>query len=121
MAPRANTGSVVVKVTRVHPFRLHLLQRGVREYAAAKELGVTREWLSAVLNDKADASEELYRDMVKFAKGAVTLKELSAFRKASQHRRRRLVEIPKRRRKKTEKRPDLAAELGSNGKPEVVH
>jgi hypothetical protein len=82
----------VVKTTRIHPFRLFLLQVNQRERRAAIDLGVTPGWLSQVLNDRVDASAELYRDFVKYSDGAVTLRELIAFRKPSAHRRRKLVE-----------------------------
>jgi hypothetical protein len=77
------TQARVVKTNRIHPFRLHLLQVGKLERTAAGELGVTREWLSKVLNGNVTPSEKLYWAMVSFAKGAITMKELLAFKNPS--------------------------------------
>jgi len=81
--------AAVVRVTKVHPFRLWLLQSGRKQRDAADALGVSVPWLSQVLQGRVAPTRELYRDMARVSKGAVTLKELLAFKEPSGRPRRR--------------------------------
>lgn len=81
----------VVRTTRVHPFRLWLLQTGRTAREGAKLLGISTTWLSQVLRGRRPATRELYRDMAKISKGAVTLRELLAYSPPSERPRRRDV------------------------------
>jgi hypothetical protein len=83
------TDPAVVRVTRVHPFRLWLLNTRRTQEGAAAELGISKIYLSLVLSGTRVPSRELYRDMARLSRGAVTFRELEAFRTPSENPRRR--------------------------------
>src|SRR6476659_6970533 len=75
----------MVRTHRLHPFKLWLmasLPRRTQEWAAHR-LGIARVYLTTVLSGAKTPSAELYRDMVKLSKGAVTLRELVELKKPS--------------------------------------
>jgi transcriptional regulator with XRE-family HTH domain len=88
MRTASNTEAGVVRVNRVHPFKLWLLNAGKTQETAAEDLGVSKFYLSAVLAGRRTPSRELYRDMAKLSRGGVTMKELEAFKKPSERPRR---------------------------------
>jgi transcriptional regulator with XRE-family HTH domain len=77
----------------IHPFKILRLKAGKTGKQAAAELGITPEWLSQIEMGRVDPSMELYRDMVTWSKGKLTLKKLIAHRKPSEHRRRKLIDV----------------------------
>ena len=82
---------LVIRTNRIHPFKLWLmtcLPRRTQEWAAHR-LGIARVYLTTVLSGAKTPSTELYRDMVKLSKGAVTLRELVEYKKPSARPRRR--------------------------------
>ena len=67
---------------RMHPFRIACYELALDEYEAAEQLGISKSWLSKILNDTPEAapSLELYENMVRVSKGNVTLRKLLAHR-----------------------------------------
>ena len=81
----------MIRTDRLRPFKLWLmtsLPRRTQEWAAHR-LGIARVYLTTVLSGVKKPSAELYRDMVKLSKGALTLRELVEFKKPSARPRRR--------------------------------
>jgi transcriptional regulator with XRE-family HTH domain len=87
----------VVRINRLHPFRLWLLNSEKTQEWAADALGVSRVYLTKVLSGRKVPSRELYADMARLSKGGLTIRELEAFRKPSE-RPRRLQPKPRRKR-----------------------
>jgi hypothetical protein len=82
----SNSQEPVVRVkNRQHPFKYWLVNvRPKRTHeSVAAALGISKYYLSAVLAGSKTPSRELYGDMARLSRGAVTLAELEAFKKPS--------------------------------------
>jgi hypothetical protein len=86
MRAASNSQEPLVRVkNRQHPFKFWLVNvrpKRTHEWAAAA-LGISKFYLSAVLAGSKTPSRELYSDMARLSKGAVTVTELEAFKEPS--------------------------------------